>query len=97
MGYRIMYDGSSGKYEVKKERPLGLAAMTGLCFGVFLLATCLFWTEGREVLNEYLIPGDNQVTLQAARSMRDDLRSGARLEDALEAFCREVIQSGLGN
>ena len=50
MGYRIVYDGSSGKYEVKKENPLGLAAMTLLCFGVFLLLTGLFWPEGREVL-----------------------------------------------
>ena len=94
MGYRIEYDGSSGKYEVKKEKPLGLAAMTLLCFGVFLLLTGLFWPEGREVLGEYLIPGDNQVTLHAARNMGNDLRSGAQLGDALEAFCREVIQSG---
>ncbi len=97
MGYRIVYEQRSGKYQVEKQPFMGLRGWTGLCFGAFLLLTSLFWQDGREVLAEYLIPGENSVTLSAARGLRDDLRSGAELEDALEAFCREVIQSGLGN
>lgn len=39
----------------------------------------------------FLIPGEDAVTVQAFQNMTDDLRSGATLGDAVEAFCRFVI------
>jgi hypothetical protein len=89
MSYRIEYDCGAGKYEVREEAdifPWILAA-----FGIFLLLTFCFWTEGASVLKEILIPGEDMVTIQAFSAMTDDLRSGATILDAVESFCKAVI------
>ena len=89
MGYRIEYDGQAGKYQVHEERkrfPVLFLFTTGL-----ILATMFFWPQGVQELRSMLIPGDDALTLQAFQTMTDDLRSGATVGEAVEAFCRFVI------
>lgn len=88
MGYRIEYDGRAGKYEVKPEGK-GFAKI--LLFFVILFAALTLWPNGAQKLRSFLIPGDDTVTVQAFRNMTDDLRSGAAVGEAVEAFCRYVI------
>lgn len=89
MSYRIEYDRRVGKFEVHRERRywycvLGAAAL-------FLLVTLCFWPAGAQAFRAVLIPGEDAVTAQAFRTMTDDLRSGAPVGEAVEAFCRYVI------
>lgn len=89
MSYRIEYDSRAGKYEVRKDMdlfPLVLAS-----FGLFLLLTFCLWPTGAAELKAFLIPGEDAVTVAAFSAMTDDLRSGASIMDAVEAFCRSVI------
>ena len=88
MGYRIEYDGRAEKYEVKPEGK-GLPKIF-ICGAILLAALCL-WPQGAEILRSCLIPGEDAVTVQAFRNMTDDLRSGATVGEAVEAFCRYVI------
>lgn len=90
MGYRIEYDRGNGKYEVKKERPHHFVLLLG-GFCLFFLLALNFWPEGAAALRSALIPGEDAVTVQAFQIMTDDLRSGASVYDAVEAFCRFVI------
>lgn len=89
MGYRIEYDGRAGKYEVYVERklfPLLLLCVVGLL--TVVLGVSPQW---RDSLRSILIPGDDAVTLQAFQNMTNDLRSGATVGEAVDAFCRFVI------
>lgn len=85
MSYRIEYDGRAGKYEVKPEGRRG-AVLLAVLGAALALAVC-FSPEVRT----WLIPGEDAVTVQAFHIMTDDLRSGATISDAVEAFCRFVI------
>lgn len=87
LGYRIVYDGRAGKYEVKEDRSFRFWMLTG----VMLLLTLLFWKEGREYIQEALIPGDNETTIGALKNMTSQLRQGSGLRDAVVTFCNEVI------
>ena len=88
MGYRIEYDGRAGKYEVKRE---GKGLPKVLLCGVILIAALILWPQGAQKLRSFLIPGEDAVTVQAFHNMTDDLRSGATVGEAVEAFCRYVI------
>ena len=91
MGYRIQYDGRIDKYEVVKWNPLRFHAMILGAFCLFLMGTFWFWPEGAETLRGLLIPGDDVVTVAAFRMMRDDLRNGSSIPDAVFSFCEYVI------
>lgn len=88
MGYRIEYDGRAGKYEVKPE---GKGLPKVLLCGVILIAALILWPQGVQKLKSFLIPGEDALTVQAFHNMTDDLRSGATVGEAVEAFCRYVI------
>ena len=88
MGYRIEYDGRAGKYEVKPE---GKGLPKVLLCGVILIAALMLWPQGTKMLRSFLIPGEDAVTVQAFQNMTNDLRSGATVGEAVEAFCRYVI------
>lgn len=88
MGYRIEYDGRAGKYEVKPEGKVLPKFL--LCAGILAAALCL-WPQEANKLRSFLIPGEDAVTVQAFQNMTDDLRSGATVGEAVEAFCRYVI------
>ena len=91
MSYRIEYDGSVGKYEVRKVNSWRFPL---LCFAAvcgFLLSVCAFAPQGREAVRSFLIPGEDAVTVLAFRTMTDDLRSGAGVYRAFYDFCRTVI------
>lgn len=91
MGYRIEYDRGNRTYEVRREHSLALPLFLATCFCFFLLAAGSIWPEGAGMIRSMLIPGDDAVTVQAFQIMTDDLRSGATVSDAVEAFCRYVI------
>ena len=92
MGYRIEYDSGEGKYQVLPERKSRVPAFTTAALAGFLLMTHLFWPAGEDAIRDFLIPGEDAVTIAAAECMAAELREGASLQDALESFCRQIIQ-----
>ena len=66
------------------------ALMTASFFVCFLWAVSRFWPEGRELLKLLLIPGDPDVTLDAAEVFAQDLGSGKHLTEAWHRFTSVV-------
>lgn len=91
MGYRIEYDGRIDRYEVIKDGPNRFLKLVLGAFCLFLVGTFCFWTRGEEALRDFLIPGEDAVTVAAFRLMGHDLRSGADLRDAVYTFCRTIL------
>lgn len=82
MAYRVVYQAAK-KVRGAEKRRSGAAALVGLALVLGVLTP---W--GRELL----IPGNPAVTVGALRELSEDLKAGQSLEEALEAFCREVAQ-----
>jgi len=91
MGYRIDYDMKSGYWEVSQNHKWRLPVLTVFFFILFLFLCSWFWPEGMNLFVDLIIPGDNTVTLQAAKNMTEYLRDGGSIQQAVDAFCREVI------
>jgi hypothetical protein len=87
MSYRIEYDCSVGKYEVRRQNNRYYAGLGILA----VLLCCLVWPRGREVLVSVMIPGEDAVTAAAFQVMTDDLRTGSGLGQAIMDFCRVVV------
>lgn len=94
MAYSIDYSTSGAeKVEIPPERRF-LWGWTALFSALLLVLLWNFWPEGREVIRNLLIPGDPEVTSQAAAGLIADLQNGSAPRDALTAFCREILQGG---
>lgn len=91
MAYRIEYAQNS-KYQPPASFSWDrLGRMAVVFFLIFLLATAVFWADGRLMLQRILLPCDMDVTTAAFGSMLEDIREGESLEVAVEAFCKEII------
>lgn len=62
-----------------------------VCFGFLVFLVSLFWEAGREVLREWIYPGNAAVTRQALMEMASYLRAGVGIEEAVLVFCREIL------
>lgn len=92
MGYRIEYDGNMvEKTVLYKKKRWKLVTWIVAVVAVF---GCLLLPRGRELTREVLIPGDDQITIQALERYVDDLKAGTSFVDATESFCREILQNG---
>ena len=89
MAYRIDY-GSSGEpekiFDTRKKRKL---IWPVACICTILLLGLLY--PRKEFLEQLLIPGDPQITKEAAKGLIADLRAGEGIGDSLQAFCMEII------
>lgn len=94
MGYCIEYEngmarrhktGTGGRYL------WALAAVVILLIGVL---SGFFWPERAGAFRNFWIPGDPEVTVRAAETMVDSLRAGGDAQEAVTAFCREILENG---
>lgn len=88
MSYKIQYSPQDGKrypgVDMKQKRK-----GRNLLFPIALLTLLVwFWLYG---IPDFLIPGEPEITKAAAEEMVDRLHSGMKLEDALTAFCQDII------
>ena len=72
-------------------RRLVLTAGFFLCF-LWLVTT--FWPDGQNLLKQILIPGNPEVTLEAAEVFAQEVRTGFPLADAVQNFCYAVMNHG---
>ena len=94
MSYRIEYGTAVPVKFQQKERKTHVRTLTALCILLFALGVREFWPDGRQVLQKYLLPGEPTVTEQAFSTMVSDLTGGSSLEEAMLAFCQEILAHG---
>lgn len=87
MPYRIDY-GPMKKVRGAEKRRSPRAALGALC--LLILLGLALWPRGARALRAVLIPGDPAVTVAALENLAGELRSGADVQEALEAFCAQV-------
>lgn len=59
---------------------------------LFLILVCTLYLKLCGI-PDFLIPGDAEVTKQATQTMIADIKAGEPLDDAVTAFCIEIIHS----
>ena len=84
MGYRIEYTGGGEK------APFCWRKMGMLLLVVVLLVNCLC-PRGQELLEMIFWPGDRAQTVAALETMTEELGAGKSLGEAIEGFCREIL------
>jgi len=94
MGYDVSYGSIPTPKAPKTKKWTSIAALVV----VLVLVISAFSFKGAVLpwVQEWLIPGDPEVTAMALRTMVDDLRQGVDFADALAAFCGEIIANGQG-
>lgn len=91
MGYRIDYQ-PVRKIRGAEKRRSRRAALTGVFFLLFLFGVQILWQEGGQVLRGLLFPGDAAVTAAAMEDLVQQLGAGVRVGEALELFCRRIME-----
>lgn len=90
MAYRVDYaNGGRQAAASEKKHPLRGAL---ICFFLFLILVQLFWPKGREAIQKLLLPGATETVWAAVDGFADQVRTGEPIEEALEAFCKSVLQ-----
>ena len=88
MAYKIQYSPQDNcRYPMQKtHRPVkwgrGVAAAAILAAGL--------WIHSHGV-PDFLIPGDPQVTKTAAAELMLQMKEGIAMEEAVTAFCRQIL------
>lgn len=91
MAYRIEYDNNTQKFEVTDSKPFRFPIFLLICILLFFVLTSAIWPEGKALIDEMLIPGDNAVTIAALNTMTNELRAGTSFDNAIYTFCCEII------
>ena len=92
MSYHIQYpvvNQLERKCIARKGFP-GVLVVIAVCV-VLLMVTV--YAVGIQTIFEYIIPGNNEITVSAFHQMQDNLRDGMAIKDAIIAFCTEIIES----
>ena len=90
--YQMVYESEkSGRLRTHRGRRM---ILTIFMFIVFYTAVCTCWPEGKELLQTLLIPGNPEITLQAAEVFAAEISSGYTLLDAARNFFGTVWENG---
>ena len=92
MAYKIRYDFFEPKSNAQYDQK-GLKKIVKVIFIAAIILLLLLPTYKRGVLKEWLIPGNADVTVQAAESLVSNLRNGTAFKDAIVVFCKEIIEN----
>ena len=91
MGYQIRYDAGKAVKTGLKERKRSAVGMVAAGLVVTCLLVRLFWPAGMEKLRRMVLPGDPEVTGRAAEQMVSQIHEGVPVGDAVQVFCREIL------
>ena len=91
MGYQIHY----GTVMVKTHVPEGKGIKISRKYTKIVIAGVVvllaIFLCGREAVQDYLIPGNSQVTREAMSKLVSDLKDGELFSNSIEVFCREIV------
>ena len=90
MSYKICY------FPENSRRYPKVSSVRRLNWSKYIAVLLLFgfgvWVKFQGV-PDFLIPGDPEITKQAAEMMITELRNGEPVDDAVLAFCQEILDS----
>jgi len=91
MGYRIKYEKDMVKMPVHTQ--MNKRTKRILCIGISICAAMMLLSATGSIskLKEWILPGNPQVTETALDNLVADLKEGEKLEDAITAFCQEIL------
>lgn len=89
MSYRIQYGGIPGKTQ-KNTKAFGLAGVATIVL-VWLLAFSWFLPEQAERFREVFFPWASSEVQSAMVDFREDVRSGISFHEAMQTFCRDLM------
>ncbi len=86
-----MYEGEVVKTTI--QSPMGNHAKRFVCIAVSICTVVMLLsaTGYLEKFKEWIIPGDAEVTEAALSTLVEDLKQGDSLDDAITAFCQEIL------
>lgn len=93
MGYIIQYGSDTAHRSKWVGSFLRVQLMTVAFLVLFVLCVGKVWPKGRDVLHEFLFSGGEHETQTAFQSLTDSVISGEPIGEAVEAFCREIIEN----
>ena len=96
MSYRIDYGGVVSTKVRRNTDRTHIRTMTAVCMILFALVVECFWPQGQQVLQKFFLPGEPTVTEQAFSELISDLSQGIKLQEAMTAFCQQIIDHGAG-
>ena len=91
MGYQIQYGTAMVKTHVPERKGNKFLRKYAkiVVAGVVVLLAIFFCS--REAVQDFLIPGNSQVTREAISKLLSDLKDGEPLSNSIEVFCREIV------
>lgn len=92
MSYQIQYPIVS-RLERKCAGRKGLPNILVAIAICVIILTVTVYVVGVQTVVEYMIPGNNEITVSAFCEMQDNLSDGMSAKDAITAFCTEIIES----
>ena len=96
MSYRIEYGTAIPERFQPPVIKRHIRTLTAIFILLFSLAVGKFWPDGRQILRQYVIPGELSVTERAFSDMISELNEGVKLEEAVVTFCQQIIDHGAG-
>lgn len=93
MGYYIQYDTDIVKTEMQTR---SAGKQIKLSWIVILLVTTILGCTAysyKDAMQDFLLPGDAKVTAAALEALADDIRKGESFEEAVTAFCVEIVEN----
>ena len=91
MGYQIQYGATIVKTHIPDRKKTRFSRKNaGILFTVLVILLAIICV-GREDVQDFLIPGNSQVTRTAVTKMITDIKDGEPLSASFEAFCREIV------
>ena len=94
LSYQIEYPVTNSlekQYNRKTERKRTRIAAV-VIIGIVTLAVSVYML-GVDTVRDFLIPGNDEVTISAFRQMHNNLSNGMSAADAVTAFCTEILHS----
>ncbi len=94
MHYSVYYEpDKNDKYPVSanpKQGKNGLRVI-GIILAILLFAGAIRY---KKELTAWLIPGNDEITVQAAEDLLTNMRDGVPIGEAITVFCEEIIDNG---
>lgn len=94
MSYSIRYDSDNPNFKQQKKPIFGLI---GAILVIMVCATAIGWAIPQQVkqFKETLMPWKRAEVQAAFSELQDELRQGQPFEDAVTAFCLEIIHDSV--
>ncbi len=91
MGYQIHYGATMVKEHIYDRKQLRFTRknIKRLIIGIAVLMGIIFCCQDK--VQDFLLPGNSQVTRTAISGLVSDLKHGKSLSDSVEAFCVEIV------